>query len=69
MMKENVIKKYVKDLDGLLREVKLWEKKPATFGVQAQTLLDRPRANMAKALSYTMRRRIFLPILSKRRCH
>ena len=27
-MKEEVTKKYVKDLDGLLREVKLWEKKP-----------------------------------------
>ncbi|MBX5321352.1 MAG: hypothetical protein QHH12_04995 [Candidatus Bathyarchaeota archaeon] len=27
-MKENSIKKYVKDLDRLLTEVKLWEKKP-----------------------------------------
>ena len=27
-MKEEVIKKYIKDLDGLLREVKQWEKKP-----------------------------------------
>lgn len=27
-MKEDVIKKYIKDLDGLLGEVKQWEKKP-----------------------------------------
>jgi len=27
-MKEEMIKKYVKDLDGLLGEVKLWEKQP-----------------------------------------
>ena len=28
MMKEEVIKKYVKDSDGLLRGLKLWENKP-----------------------------------------
>lgn len=26
VMKEEIIRKYVRDLDGLLKEIKLWEK-------------------------------------------